>query len=137
MLAHGTHDLPDQTVVEAEPVLVEAASHLDPPRLRRAVAHLLVVADPDGADARAERRHDPRGLWLRATFEGMVALGGLLDAEAGQIVLAALEPWPAPPAPGTTAAPGSGMRMRWLSWPAALWKPAASPRLVGSDPSWS
>jgi Domain of unknown function (DUF222) len=134
VLAHGTHDLPDQTVVEAEPVLVEAASRLDPPRLRRAVAHLLVAADPDGADARAERRHDLRGLWLRATFEGMVALDGLLDAEAGQIVLAALEPLASPTSAGDDRSAGQRHAMRWLSWPAALWKAGRLPQTGGVRP---
>jgi Domain of unknown function (DUF222) len=35
VLAHGTHDLPEEVTVEAEPVLVEAARRLDPGRLRR------------------------------------------------------------------------------------------------------
>jgi hypothetical protein len=37
VLADGTHQLPTQVVVEAEPMLVEAAVGLDPPRLRLAV----------------------------------------------------------------------------------------------------
>jgi hypothetical protein len=92
VLAHGTRELPDHLTVEAEPVLVEAASRLDPPRLRRVLGHLQLVADPDGSDDRAERRHARRGLWLAPTFEGMVAVDGLLEAEAGQSLLAALEP---------------------------------------------
>ena len=92
VLAHSTQDLPAHLAAEAEPVLVEAARRLDPPRLRRAVAHLRLVADPDGADTQAERRHQRRGLWLSSTWEGMVALNGLLDPEAGQTLLAALEP---------------------------------------------
>jgi hypothetical protein len=56
------------------------------------VAHLGWVADPEGAEGRAERLHEQRGLWLSPTLEGMVALQGLLEAEAGQLVLAALEP---------------------------------------------
>jgi Domain of unknown function (DUF222)/HNH endonuclease len=91
-LAHGTHDLPTQVAADAEPVLVEAARRLDPPRLRRVLGHLRQVADPDGADREAERRHQRRGLWLAPTWEGMVALQGLLEAEAGQLLLAALEP---------------------------------------------
>jgi hypothetical protein len=91
VLAAGTHDLPDHTTADAEPVLVEAARHLDPPQLRRVIAHLRLVADPDHTD-QAERRHQQRGLWLAATWEGMVALNGLLDPEAGQTLLAALEP---------------------------------------------
>jgi hypothetical protein len=49
------------------------------------------VTDPDGAD-QAERRHGRRGLWLAATWAGMVTLQGLLEPEAGHTLLAALEP---------------------------------------------
>jgi hypothetical protein len=73
-------------------VPLAAARRLDPPRLRRVIAHLRLVADPDGADHQAERRQQQRGLWLAATWEGMVAVNGLLDPEAGQTLLAALEP---------------------------------------------
>jgi hypothetical protein len=92
VLAHGTHDLPAHTTAEAEPVLLEAARRLDPPRLRRVVAHLRLVADPDGAGEQAERRHQQRGPWLAPTWEGMVAIGGLLEPEAGRTLVAALEP---------------------------------------------
>ena len=92
VLAHGTHDLPDHAAAEAEPVLVEAARRLDSPQLRQAVAHLRSVADPDGADRQAERRHQRRGLWLAATLDDMVALHGLLEPEAGALLVAALEP---------------------------------------------
>ena len=92
VLAYGTQDLPDQVTAEAEPVLVEAACRLDPPRLRRVIAHLCLVADLDGADRELERRHARRGMWLAPTFEGMVAVDGLLEPEAGQTLLAALEP---------------------------------------------
>ena len=92
VLAAGTHDLPDHLAAEAEPVLVAAARRLDPPRLRRVVAQLRLVADPDGADHQAEQQQQRRGLWLAATWEGMVAVNGLLDPEAGQTLLAALEP---------------------------------------------
>jgi Domain of unknown function (DUF222) len=92
VLAHGTQDLPDHVTVEAEPVLLEAASRLDPPRLRRVLGHLQQVADPEVADHDRERRHQRRGLWLGTTWEGMVALQGLLEPEAGQLLVAALEP---------------------------------------------
>ena len=92
MLAHDTQDLPDHLAAEAEPVLVEAARRLDPPRLRRVIGHLRLVADPDGADRTSDHRYQRRGLWLSPTWEGMVAIQGLLDPEAGQTLLAALEP---------------------------------------------
>jgi hypothetical protein len=92
VLAHGTYDLPHHVTAEAEPVLLDAARRLDPPRLRQVIGHLQLVADPDSAEAKAERRHARRGLWLAPTLEGMVALDGLLEPEAGQTLLAALEP---------------------------------------------
>jgi hypothetical protein len=84
VLAHGTQDLPDPVTAEAEPVLVEVARRLDPPRLRRVIAHLCLVADPDGADRELERRHARRGVWLAPTLDGMVAVDGFLEPEAGQ-----------------------------------------------------
>jgi Domain of unknown function (DUF222) len=92
VLAAGTQELPDQVAAEAEPVLVEVARRLDPPRLRRAITHLRRVADPDGAEGRVDHQHQRRGLWVASTWEGMVAVNGLLEAEAGQMLLAALEP---------------------------------------------
>jgi Domain of unknown function (DUF222)/HNH endonuclease len=92
VLAHSTQELPAQVAREAEPVLLEAARRLDPPQLRRAVAHLRLVADPEGADRDRDRRFQQRGVWLSATWEGMVAVQGLLDPEAGQTLAAALEP---------------------------------------------
>jgi hypothetical protein len=92
VLAAGTHDLPGHVAAEAEPVLLEAARRLDPPRLQRVVSHLQQVADPDGAREQAERRHRQRGLWLAPTWEGMVAIEGPLEPEAGHTLLAALEP---------------------------------------------
>jgi hypothetical protein len=56
------------------------------------VGHLGDVADPDAADQQAQRRHERRGLWVAPTFAGMVAIDGLLDAEAGETLLTALEP---------------------------------------------
>jgi Domain of unknown function (DUF222)/HNH endonuclease len=102
----GTHQLPDQLVAAAEPVLVEAARHLDPPQLRRLVGHLCEVADPDGADRARAYRHERRGLWLSPTFDRMVALNGLLEPEAGQTVMAALEPLARPAAADDTRTGG-------------------------------
>jgi Domain of unknown function (DUF222)/HNH endonuclease len=92
VVADGTQQLPEHVQLAADPVLVEAARRLDPSQLRRAVRQLCQVADPDGADRQAERHLERRGLWLSPTWEGMVAVGGLLEREAGATVLAALEP---------------------------------------------
>jgi hypothetical protein len=92
MLAAGTKDLAPRVVLEAEPTLLNAARRLEPPRLRQAVEHLQYTLDPEDADARAQRRHERRGVWLTPTLDRMVALGGLMAPEAGQTLLAALEP---------------------------------------------
>ena len=110
-LAHGTRDLPDHATAAAEPVLLEAARRLDPPWLRRVIGHLGEVTDPEAADAQAQRRQQRPGLWWTATLDGMVALQGLLEPEAGQTLLAALEPWPARPAPMMAAAATSAAPM--------------------------
>jgi Domain of unknown function (DUF222)/HNH endonuclease len=92
VLAAGTQELPDHVAAAVEPVLLAAARRLDPPRLRRVIAHLRLVADHEGAEGRSEQQHQRRGLWLSSTWEGMVAVNGLLDPEAGQTLVAALEP---------------------------------------------
>jgi hypothetical protein len=109
VLAQGTHHLPGHLVADAEPVLVETASRLDPPRLRRAITHLCQVADADGERDRADQRHDRRGLWLASTIEGMVALQGQLEPEAGQTLLAALDPLARP---ATAEDPRTGSQRR-------------------------
>jgi hypothetical protein len=98
-LADATHDLPAARTAEAEPVLVDAARRLDPSRLRRLAAHLRDVVDPDAAEERTRARLDRRGLWLSPTFDGMVALDGLLDPEAGEVARAALTPLARPTGP--------------------------------------
>jgi hypothetical protein len=92
VLAAGTQDLPPATVAQAEPVLLAVAGRLDPPALRKVVAHLRDVADPQGAQGRIERLHERRGLWVSPTLAGMVAIDGLLEPEAGETLLAALDP---------------------------------------------
>ena len=103
VLAYGTQDLPAATAAAAEPVLLATARRLDPPTLRKLVSHLQDVADPDAADARAQRQQQRRGLWLSATLAGMVAIDGLLEPVAGETLLAAWTRWPAPPPPRTAA----------------------------------
>ena len=106
VLAHGTHDLPHQVTVEAEPVLLDAARRLDPARLRQAVGHLRQVLDPDIAAAQAERRHQRRGRWLTATLDGMVALDGLLSPRPARACWPPWSRWPARTAPAMRAAAG-------------------------------
>ena len=109
VLAHGTQELPDHLAAEAEPALLDAARRLDPPRLRRVVGHLWRPLTPRVPRPRPNASHLRRGLWVSPTLEGMVAVDGLLEPEAGQIVLAALEPL-ARPADATDTRSGSQRR---------------------------
>src|SRR6266508_2718753 len=99
VLADATHDLPPKQVAEAEGVLVDAARRLDPARLHRLAGHLRDVLDPQGSEERGRAQLDRRGLWLAATFEGMVAVNGLLDPDAGEAARAALAPLAGPTGP--------------------------------------
>jgi hypothetical protein len=135
VLAHGTHDLPEHLTAEAEPVLVEAARRLDPGRLRQVVGHLGLVADPDRAVSHTDRRHARRGLWLASTWDGLVAVNGLLEAEAGQTSWPPWSPWPARPPATTPEAAANATPTPCVSWPAGAWRGAGSPGPVGSGPS--
>jgi hypothetical protein len=97
VLAQGTRALPDQVTADAEPVLVEAASRLDPPLLRQAVGYLLQVADPDGADAARQRRPPAAGAVAGANL-GRHGRGGWAAGGRG---------WPhRARGPGTPGPPG-------------------------------
>jgi Domain of unknown function (DUF222) len=115
VVAHGTHELPTTSAP-------------------RVLGQLRLVADPDGERDRAEVRHGRRGLWLAPTWEGMVALDGLLEAEAGQTLLAALEPLARPPTPSTPAAGPAPGRCPGRAGPAGAGG-VGCPRAVGSGSS--
>ncbi len=84
-------DVPAERRQEAERALQEPAKALDPMLLRRVGAELLHRLDADRADRAAVRRLERRGLDLAETFDGMVAVSGLLDPVAGATVLAAVD----------------------------------------------
>src|SRR6266581_456213 len=89
--------LPDP--LAAEEVLA-LRRQLDPHALRRAAEHLRYAADPDGEDQRARARFERRGLQVAPTWQGLTAVKGLLDPEAGETLLAALQPLARPAGPG-------------------------------------
>jgi Domain of unknown function (DUF222) len=136
VLAVGTHQLPAPVTAEAEPVLVEVARRLDPARLRQLVAHLGLVADPDGAQAKAERHHQRRGAcgrprpW-RAWWPWM----GCWRPRPARACWPPWNPWPARPAPTMPAAAANAGLMPWPSWPAGPLRAGRLPQAGGSGPS--
>jgi hypothetical protein len=92
VLAAAAPELPADPLGALEPVLVEAARHADPARLRAVLADLRAHADLAGAEAAAAAAPDRRRLTVAGTFAGAVVLDGVLDPEGGATVLAALAP---------------------------------------------
>jgi Domain of unknown function (DUF222) len=135
VLASGTHDLPAHVTVEAEPVLLAAARRLDPPRLRRVLGHLQLVADPDGADGQAERRHQRRGCGWPRPGTAWSRWRGCWSRRPARPCSRPWSRWPARPAPPMAAVVASAGPTPWLSWPAGLWRAGGSRRRVGSAPS--
>jgi Domain of unknown function (DUF222) len=91
--------LPEAIAKDAQRVLVEAAKLLDTRRLAQTAQRLRHIIDPDGQAGLDERHHEQRWLDVVATFRGTVAINGVLDAEAGAVLLTALEALTGPPAP--------------------------------------
>lgn len=84
-------DCPADRRDDAEAALQEPAKQLDPTLLRRVGAELLHRLDVDRAEQAAVRRLERRGLSVGETFDGMVAVNGLLDPVSGAMLMAALD----------------------------------------------
>jgi hypothetical protein len=103
----GLAGLPPEQAQAAEEILLGIAADADPALTARVARHLRYALDPAGEDEKGQRRHDRRRLRLASTWEGMLDLDGLLDAEAGETVLAAINALakPAGPDDDRSAAP--------------------------------
>lgn len=77
-------------VAEVERVMLEVGRAVDAGSLTGFATRVRQVVDPDGALADANRAHERRWLSTSTTLEGMVSIDGLLDAEAGAVLLTAL-----------------------------------------------
>lgn len=83
--------VPEDQQASAEAALQEPARALDPMQLKKVGQHLVHRLDADRADEQALRRLARRGLTLSETFDGMVAVSGLLDPLTGATVRTAIE----------------------------------------------
>jgi hypothetical protein len=77
-------------VAEVEKVMLEVGRAVDAGSLTGFATRVRQVVDPDGALTDANRAHERRWLSTSTTLEGMVSIDGLLDAEAGAVLLTAL-----------------------------------------------
>jgi hypothetical protein len=106
VLAHGTHHLPHQVAAEAEAVRLEAAGRQGAAPAAAGPGPAPAGGRPQVADHSSQRRQQRPGGAGR-DLEGMVAVEGLLEPEAGQL-LAALEPLTRPA--DTHDTPSGGQR---------------------------
>lgn len=82
-----------------ERVLLDVGRAVDAGSLGGFAQRVRQVVDPDGALLDANRAHERRWVSASKTIDGMVAIDGLLDPEAGAIVLTALSSALAPRGP--------------------------------------
>jgi Domain of unknown function (DUF222)/HNH endonuclease len=97
LLAKSLGELPAALATEAEPVLVEVAQRVDTARLAQAARRYRYMVDPDGQGSLDERHFERRWLEVASTFDGMVTINGLLDAESGAVLRTALDAAMRPP----------------------------------------
>lgn len=86
-------------VAEVEAVMLDVGRSVDAGSLSGFATRVRQVVDPDGALTDANRAHDRRWLSTSTTLEGMVSIDGLLDAEAGAVLMTALASATAPRGP--------------------------------------
>jgi hypothetical protein len=94
----------EETIAEAEPILVDVARDSDPVALRRVAEHWKHMVDAAGFESEEQNRRDHRRLHVSSTFRGMVAGDFELEAEGGATVIAAIDAY-ARPLPGDTRTP--------------------------------
>jgi hypothetical protein len=79
-----------QLAAATEAPLLDAARQLDPVCLRRSIAHARYALTPEATVAADESIHHRRRIDVASTFEGTVAVSGVLDTEGGEVLLTAL-----------------------------------------------
>lgn len=75
----------------AEPVLLDAAEHMNPGHVWLVGQQVRHTIDPGGALAAANAAHARRRFSLTTSLDGAIELAGLLDAEGGALVRAAID----------------------------------------------
>ena len=88
-----------ETIAQVESVMVEVGRAVDAGSLTGFASRVRQIADPDGALLDAQRAHERRWLTTSTTVDGMVSVDGLLDREAGAVLLTALGAATAPRGP--------------------------------------
>ena len=91
---------------------MRAARVSDVREFRSLVSYVCDALDGDGGAATANAQHERRRLHVSQLLDGMVAIDGLLDREAGEILVTALRAAMDPPRHGRRADDGATARGR-------------------------
>lgn len=95
----------DEDVAAADGILSAAGAQLSTDKLRKAGQHLRELVNPDAGLDAADRTYRKRDLSVTPVGDE-VLIRGVLDAEGGATVIAALDAVMTPPAPDDTRTPG-------------------------------
>ena len=82
-------------------------------QLRAAVLHWRAHVAPEQVDRDFAAHHERRRLHVSSTLDGLVALDGLLDAEAGNTVLTAISALAGTSSSPAVTAPSTRSRLAW------------------------
>lgn len=91
VLAHAANPERAEQLRAGEAELVDAARLTDAHTFHQIVRRVTDALDGDHGAKTANDRYQRRRLHASTTLDGMVAIDGLLDPEAGQVVVSALE----------------------------------------------
>ncbi|MGH8986529.1 MAG: DUF222 domain-containing protein [Acidimicrobiia bacterium] len=98
-------DACEETIGEAEPILIDVARDCDPVGLRRVAEHWKHTVDAEGFRGDEHDRYQRRRLHVSSTFQGMVAGDFELEAEGGATVITAVDAYAKPRAGGDPRTP--------------------------------
>jgi hypothetical protein len=93
---------PEVIAQGAGKLLAEQAAELDPKCFRQAAERIRDHFDPDAADRRRKQRQTSRWLSASRTYDNVVSIQGMLDPDAGELLLNTLGALMPPPSPDDT-----------------------------------
>jgi hypothetical protein len=100
VIARVAPDISDAALAGgAEQLLVNEARRQAPKPFTREAVHIRDTLDPEAADRRRLKRLTDRWLHVDRTFDGAVSVSGMLDPDAGELLITTLSALVPPPAP--------------------------------------
>ena len=96
VIATGVHGTSDADTAALEPIALGAALTSPPDHVATAISRYRYCLDPDEGAEGALRRQERQGFSYGRTYDGMIAVKGLLDEVTGAAVITAVEARSAP-----------------------------------------